>query len=54
MEMGLEGKIMFVAGGVSGVGSAIVEGFVKEGASVVVADIRLNETLKLVGWTIGR
>ncbi|QBQ40515.1 SDR family NAD(P)-dependent oxidoreductase [Sphingobacterium psychroaquaticum] len=39
----LENKVAIVTGGVSGIGRAIVELFVQEGAKVVVAD--LNDTL---------
>lgn len=38
----LEGKRAVVTGGASGIGKAIVQMFVKEGASVVVADIDFN------------
>ena len=39
MDLGLEGKVAIVTGGASGIGEAIVEGFVKEGVHVVIADI---------------
>lgn len=39
----LENKVAIVTGGVSGIGRAIVELFVQEGAKVIVAD--LNDTL---------
>ena len=39
----LNDKVAIVTGGVSGIGKAIVELFVKEGAKVVIAD--LNEKL---------
>jgi len=54
MELGLEGKVAIVTRGARRIGSAIVEGFVKEGAGVVVADIRLDEAQQLADWTIGR
>lgn len=38
----LEGKSAFVTGGASGIGRAIVERFVKEGASVVFCDIDIE------------
>lgn len=39
MELGLEGRVIIVTGGASGIGRAIVNGFVKERANVVIADI---------------
>ncbi len=37
--MKLDGKVGVVTGGASGIGLAIVEGFVKEGAKVTIADL---------------
>ncbi|HEY81671.1 MAG TPA: SDR family oxidoreductase [Dehalococcoidia bacterium] len=42
MDLGLEGKIAIVTGGARGIGAAIVEGFVREGSNVVIADNRLD------------
>ena len=35
----LSGKVAFVTGGASGIGLALAEGFAKEGAKIVLADI---------------
>ncbi len=47
MDLGLEGKIAIVTGGAGSIGAAIVEGFVREGSSVVIADNSLDEAKKL-------
>jgi NAD(P)-dependent dehydrogenase (short-subunit alcohol dehydrogenase family) len=47
MELGLRGKCAVVTGSAQGLGAAIVEGFVNEGASVVMADTRINEAKEL-------
>lgn len=48
----LEGKVGIVTGGCSGLGLAIVEGFLKEGAKVVVADWAENggEVVEKLGY----
>ena len=38
MDLGLKGKVAIVTGGALGIGASIVEGFVKEGANVIIAD----------------
>lgn len=43
----LEGKRTIVTGGASGIGKAIVQMFVNEGANVIVADIDLNSAASL-------
>ena len=47
MELKLEGKVAIVTGGARGIGGAVVEGLVKEGASVVIADTNLDDAQKL-------
>jgi len=39
MDLGLSGKTAIVTGGASNIGKAITEGFVAEGANVVIADV---------------
>lgn len=46
--MKLEGKIAIVTGGASGIGRAIAHTFAKEGAIVVIADIDLPSSEKVV------
>ena len=43
----LEGKRAIVTGGASGIGKAIVQMFVNEGAKVIVADIELKSATSL-------
>lgn len=47
MDLGLEGKVAIVTGGGRGIGAAIVVGFIKEGASVIISDIRIDDAQKL-------
>ena len=53
MDLGLEGKVAIVTGGACGIGAAIVEGFVKEGAGVVIADINLD-TAQTLAQKLGK
>lgn len=47
MELGLQGRVAIVTGGARAIGAAIVEGFVNEGANVVIGDIDITTAAKL-------
>jgi NAD(P)-dependent dehydrogenase (short-subunit alcohol dehydrogenase family) len=47
MNLGLEGKVAIVTGGARGMGRACVEGFVKEGANAVIADVNVKTAEEL-------
>lgn len=47
MDLGLKSKVTIVTGGARGIGAAIVEGFVREGSHVVIADNSLDDAQKL-------
>jgi meso-butanediol dehydrogenase/(S,S)-butanediol dehydrogenase/diacetyl reductase len=53
MELGLTSKVVIVTGGASGIGTAIVEGFVEEGANVVIADLDLEGAQKVAKKAAG-
>jgi meso-butanediol dehydrogenase / (S,S)-butanediol dehydrogenase / diacetyl reductase len=48
MELGLQGQVAVVTGGARGIGAAIVLGFVREGAQVVIADVLEDTALAMV------
>ena len=48
IEWGLKGKTAIVTGA-GGIGTAVIEGFAKEGANVVIADIDLDAAQTLSG-----
>lgn len=47
MDLGLKGKVAIVTGGAKGIGASIVEGFVKEGTGVIIADNNLDAAQQL-------
>ncbi len=49
MDLGLSGKIAIVTGGASNIGKAISEGFVAEGANVVIADVDQKQGQRVAG-----
>ncbi|WP_036277247.1 SDR family NAD(P)-dependent oxidoreductase [Microbacterium sp. CH12i] len=51
----LRSRVVFVTGGASGIGAGIVDAFLAEGATVISADLSLDEGLKQSGerrWTV--
>ncbi len=53
MDLGLRGKTAIVTGGARGIGEAIVQSFVAEGANVVIADV-LQETAEQLAKKVSR
>ena len=49
MDLRLEGKVAIVTGGARGLGEAMVAGFAREGASVVIGDILHDKAHDLAG-----
>ncbi|MBS1251624.1 MAG: Acetoacetyl-CoA reductase [Anaerolineales bacterium] len=49
MDLGISGKVAVVTGGARGIGRAVVEEFVREGAKVGILDI-WQENLDAAGW----
>lgn len=52
--MRFQGRIALVTGGARGVGKVIGTGFAREGATVVINDIDLQEAEKLAQWMRGK
>ena len=48
-SMRFEGKVAIVTGGASGIGAAVAQALVKEGAYVVIADLNEGLGKKLAG-----
>ena len=47
VDLGLKSKVAIVTGGAKGIGAAIVEGFVKEGSHIVIADNSIDDAQRL-------
>jgi meso-butanediol dehydrogenase/(S,S)-butanediol dehydrogenase/diacetyl reductase len=47
LELKLQGKVAIITGGAVGMGRACVEGFVREGANAVIADLQIEKAEEL-------
>ena len=48
----LDDRVIIVTGGAAGIGRAFAEGFVREGASVVLADINGAAAEQAAAWSL--
>ena len=46
MNLGLKNQTILITGSGSGIGRGIADGFLKEGASVIITDLNKNSLLK--------
>ena len=53
MELSLRNKVAIVTGGASGMGTVIVESFIKEGANVLIVDVNIENAEMLAKKLVG-